>query len=80
MTHITEARVVGNHADIGGSTPEASSTPLTVKNILRAGARRAARRREILAAQSNWDSEGGATGQGESLPNGQGPAPRGLGR
>ena len=47
----------------------------------RAGARRAARRREILAGQSTWDSEGGATGQGESLPNGGGgPAPRGFGR
>ena len=81
MTHITEARVIGNHAAMGGSTAAAPDTPLTVKNILRAGARRAARRREILAGQSTWDSEGGATGQGESLPNGgEGPAPRDFGR
>jgi hypothetical protein len=60
MTHITEGRVIGNHAAMGKSTPAAPDTPLTVKNILRAGARRAARRREILAAQSTWDSEGGA--------------------
>ena len=81
MTHITEERVIGNHAAMGGSTAAAPDTPLTVKNILRAGARRAARRREILAGQSTWDSEGGATGQGESLPNGgEGPAPRDFGR
>ena len=36
---------------------------LTVKDILGAGARRRARRREMLAAQSTWDSEGGAPGE-----------------
>jgi hypothetical protein len=70
MTHITEARVVGNHADMGGSTPAAPDTASTVKNIRRAGARRAARRRDILAAQSMWSSGGGATGQGEPVPTG----------
>jgi hypothetical protein len=58
MTHITEERVIGNHAAMGKSPPAAPDTPfLTLENIFRAGARRAARRREILAAQSTWDSE-----------------------
>ncbi len=71
MTHIAEARVIDNHADMDGST---------VHNMIRAGANRAAILREILAAQSTWDSGGSATGQGESLPTGgEGPTPRGLG-
>ena len=37
MTHITEERVIGNHADMGGSTTVATRTSLTVTDILRAG-------------------------------------------
>jgi len=81
MMHITEARVIGNHADMGRLTPTAARIPLTVKDVLRAGAQRRAERREMAAAQSTWDYEGGATGQGESWPTDrQGRAPRGLGR
>jgi len=47
MTHITEPRAIGNHAEMGGSSPEDSHAPLT------------ARREETDAAQSRWDSEGG---------------------
>lgn len=62
MTHTTDAPVIGNHAAVGQAPPAAPDTPfLTLENIFRAGARRTARRREILAAQSTWDSEGGAT-------------------
>lgn len=61
MTHITEPRVIGNHADMGGPTPE--SSPVTVRHILRAGLRRRAIRTDLAAAQSAWDSEGGATEQ-----------------
>ena len=74
MTHITEERVIGNHAAMGKSPPAAPDTPfLTLENIFRAGARRAARRREILAAQSTWDSESrdeasGAEGSLEASP------------
>ncbi len=58
MTHVTNRRVIDNHAAMGKSPPAAPDTPfLTLENIFRAGARRAARRREILAAQSTWDSE-----------------------
>jgi ribosome-associated translation inhibitor RaiA len=60
MTHITEPRVIGNHAEMGGSTESAAYIPLTVKDILRSGIRRRVRRREMAAAQSAWDSEGGA--------------------
>jgi hypothetical protein len=53
---------------------------LTVRDILRAGVRRRTMYSEMVAAQSIWDSEGGATGEDESLPNGVvGRAPRGLG-
>jgi hypothetical protein len=62
MTHITEARVIGNHADMGGLTPDRIA--LTVPDILRAGKRRTLGRREMVAAQSTWASEGGATGEG----------------
>ena len=34
MTHITEERVIGNHADMGGSTTVATRTSLTVTDIL----------------------------------------------
>ena len=72
MTHITEERVIANHADMGGSTTVATrtSTSLTVTDILRAGVRRRTIRKEMTAAQSTWDSEGGATGAGESLRSG----------
>jgi hypothetical protein len=63
MTHITETRVIGNHAEMGVSSPEQS--PPTVSEILRFGRRRRIRRREKDAAQSTWDSEGGAIGEGE---------------
>lgn len=60
MTHITEPRVIGNHAEMGGSTSAARYIPMTVKDILRAGVRRRARPEEMAGAQSAWDSEGGA--------------------
>lgn len=63
MTHIGEARVIGNHHDMGGSTTVATRGSLTVTEIIRAGVRRRARRKETAAAQSTWDSEGGATGE-----------------
>jgi hypothetical protein len=59
MTHITEVRAIGNHAEMGGSSPSESRAALTVFDILRAGARRRARREETDTAQSTWDSEGG---------------------
>jgi hypothetical protein len=62
MTHITETRVIGNHAEMGGSSQEKSDVPLTVPDIPRASRWRRVRRRETDTAQSTWDSEGGATG------------------
>jgi hypothetical protein len=80
MTHITEARVIGSHADMGGSTTVATRTSLTVTDILRAGRRRRVGRREMIAARSMWDSEGGAIRNDVSRPTGrEGRAPRGLG-
>jgi hypothetical protein len=80
MTNITGARVIGNHAVMGGPVQAAARIPLTVRDILGAGVRRRARNREMLVAQSTWDSEGGATGESESLPNGvECRPPRGLG-
>jgi hypothetical protein len=80
MTNITRARLIGNHAVMGGPVPAAARIPLTVRDILGAGVRRRARHREMVAAQSTWDSEGGATGENESLANGvECRAPRGLG-
>jgi hypothetical protein len=64
MTHITEARVIANHAAMGRSTPAATDRPyLTVGEVFRTGIRRAAGRKEMVAAKSRWDSEGGATDQ-----------------
>lgn len=60
MTHITEPRVIGNHAEMGAPPAAAPHIPPTVRDILRSGMRRRARRRETAAAQSTWDSEGGA--------------------
>jgi hypothetical protein len=77
MTHITEARVIGNHAEMGASSKGNSHVPLTVSDILRARLQRRVRRQETDAAQSTWDSEGGATQEGESAPDIR---PRGLGR
>ena len=80
MTHIIEARVIGNHADMGGPAPSIDRIPLTVKDILRAGAQRRLGRREMVAAQSTWDTEGGAIGEGASRFNRSDVrAPRGLG-
>ena len=80
MANITGARVIGNYAVTGGPVPAAARIPLTVRDILGAGVRRRARHREIVAAQSTWDSEGGATGENEALANGvEWRAPRGLG-
>jgi hypothetical protein len=70
MTHITKERVIGNHADMGGSATVATHTSLTVTDILRAGVRRRTTRKEMTAAQSTWDYDGGATGAGESLRSG----------
>jgi hypothetical protein len=64
MTRITEARVIANHAAMGRSTPAATDRPyLTVGEVFRAGICRAAARKEMAAANSTWDSEGGATDQ-----------------
>ena len=84
MTHITEERVIGNHAGMGGSTTVATRTSLTVTDILRAGVRRSTTRKEMTADQSTWDSEGGATRECELLARGteglQLAPPRGFGR
>jgi hypothetical protein len=64
MMHITDARVSAHHAAISRSTPAGADRPyLTVGEVLRAGMRRAARRRELAEAKSTWVSEGGATDQ-----------------
>jgi hypothetical protein len=63
MTHITEARIIANHAATGRSTPATDSPYLTVGEVLQAGICRAAGRKEMAAAKSTWDSEGGATDQ-----------------
>jgi hypothetical protein len=39
MTHITEARVIGSHADMGPAQQK-SESPLTVFDVLHAGVRR----------------------------------------
>lgn len=56
--------------------PDTSASPW---DILGAGVRRRAKRREMLAAQSTWDSEGGATEESDSLSDGlECRPPRGL--
>lgn len=70
MTHITEERVIGNYEGMGGSTTVATRTSLTVTDILRAGVRRRTTRKEMSAAQSKWDDEGGATREVELLSSG----------
>jgi hypothetical protein len=65
MTHIIEARVIGIHAAMGRSTTTATDRPhLTIHEVLRAGIRRAALRKDMAAALSRWDSEGGVSGTG----------------
>lgn len=74
MTHITEERVIGNHADMGGSAPPSSSTPLNVTQVLGEVVDRRVEGKAVMAAQSTWDSEGGAAAReaadvkGESAP------------
>ena len=84
MTHITEERVIGNYAGMGGSTTVATRTSLTVTDILRAGVSRRTTREEMTTAQSTWDSDGGATRECELLALGteglQLAPPRGFGR
>ena len=61
MTHIIGAEIIGHDAAMGRLTPPATDRPyLTVHEVLRAGIRRAAGRRDLATAQSTWDSEGGA--------------------
>jgi hypothetical protein len=80
MTHITEARVIGSHAGMGGSTTVATRYSLTVTDILRAGRRRRVGRREMIAPRSTWDSEGGGIGNEVPRPQARvGLTPRGLG-
>ena len=67
MTHITEERVIGKHAGMARSTTVATRTSLTVTDIVRAGARRRATAQEMAAAQSTWDSDGGAIREVEVL-------------
>ena len=64
MTLIIEGRVIANHPGVSRSTTAASNRPyLTVGDVLRAGVRRTAERKESAAAESTWDSEGGAADQ-----------------
>lgn len=60
MTRTTEGPVTANHAALCRSTPAGGRAYLTVGEVLRAGVRRAAGRKEMDAAKSTWDSEGGA--------------------
>ncbi len=60
MTHITEARAIGNHAEMGRPRRAHSRIPMTVNGILQSGVRRRVRRKETDAAETTWDSEGGA--------------------
>jgi hypothetical protein len=68
MTHINDERVVGNHADMGAAPPAASRKSLTLHEILRAGVIRRTRRREMVSAESVWDSEGGSVSGGAEGP------------
>jgi ribosome-associated translation inhibitor RaiA len=64
LEHQKSAREPMNNRRLRRATiRRAESAPdlsLTVKDILRSGLRRRGRRREMVAAQSTWDSEGGA--------------------
>ena len=81
MTHITEARVIGNHAEMGGLAPAVARITLTVPDILRAGRRRRVDGvGEMIAERSTWDCGGWSDGDDVSRPSGrEGRAPRGLG-
>jgi len=70
MTHITEPRVIGNHADMGpsqakhdeaqkGSQDIPSEVHRTASRVSRGSLRRL-RRRLKFEALARWDSEGGA--------------------
>ncbi|MCW2659123.1 MAG: hypothetical protein JWP83_275 [Mycobacterium sp.] len=65
MTHTTGTHSISVPAEERITPPTESDIslivdgPLTVRDILRAGMRRRARRKE-MAAQSIWDPEGGA--------------------
>jgi hypothetical protein len=64
MTYVLEGPVIANPAGVSRSMTAASARPyLTVGDVLRAGMRRTAERRQIAAAESTWDSEGGAADQ-----------------
>jgi len=89
MTHITDSRVIGNHADMGGPPLAVIRNFLTVPEILRAGVRRRTASSELASAESMWDSEGGAAqpdatdGEGGStpaVPRGSPQTPTRLGR
>ncbi|CKH15318.1 Uncharacterised protein [Mycolicibacterium smegmatis] len=70
MTHITEPRVIGNHADMGPSRAKSddveTDSRLTPSGVCGAGARktrgslRSMRRRQKVEALTRWESEGGA--------------------
>jgi hypothetical protein len=67
MSHVAEARVVRNEVAMGRSTPAAADQPyLTIHEVLRAsgcraaGRKDAAERKDMAAAHSRWDTEGGA--------------------
>ena len=77
MTHITDSRVIGNHADMGERPPAASRKSLTVTEMHCEGARRRTRRREMGAAESAWDSKGGAA-EREATDGEDGAAPGGA--
>ncbi|BCZ22565.1 hypothetical protein MTY59_24200 [Mycobacterium senriense] len=64
MTYVLEGPVTANAAGVSRSTTTASARPyLTAGDVLRAGMRRTAERRQTAAAESTWDSEGGAADQ-----------------
>jgi len=64
MKPITDARVMASHAAMCRSMPAATDRQYpTIGDVLCAGIYRAATRKEMVAAQSIWDSEGGATDQ-----------------
>jgi hypothetical protein len=66
MKPITEARVTASHAAMCRSMPAATDRQYpTIGDVLRAGIYRAATRKEMVAARSIWDSEGGATESSE---------------
>ena len=75
MTHITDARFIGNHAEMGGSARAAARIPLTAAGHSSYRSRpQGSARREMIAERSTWDSEGGATGKyGTAAQRSRGP-------